>query len=82
MNSNYSTAELEVIDDNEELRIINSYENSKDYSDDKLKYENEKEIKKNIEININGKKIPFSYYYKFDKKGTYIINFFIYLNIV
>ena len=39
------------------------------------KYENEKEIKENIEISINGKKIDFSYLYKFNKEGKYKIEY-------
>ena len=43
---------------NEDIRIINSYENVKriwnrSYSKNDYKYENEKEIKENIEIKIN-----------------------------
>ena len=37
-------------------------------------YANEKEIKKCI-IKINGKKIPFCYFYKFVHKGKYNINY-------
>ena len=36
---------------------------------------NEKEIKDNCEIRINDEKIPFSYKYKFNKKGKYIIKY-------
>ena len=32
------------------------------------KYENEKEIKENLEIKINGKIIEFTYFYKLKKK--------------
>ena len=65
---------------NKDIPIINSFENFKrkykikDKEDD-WKYENEKEIKENIEIKINNKIIPFSYYYKFEKEGKYIIQY-------
>ena len=60
--------------------IINSFENykreykSNDSKNDD-KYENEREIKKNIEIIINGKKIEFTYYYKFKVEGIYQIEY-------
>ena len=62
------------------IRIINSFENIKREwhfkdSDEDWKYENEKEIKDNIEIKINGKKIKFTYKYKFNKEGKYIIKY-------
>jgi len=65
---------------NKNIRIINSFENVKrekwleDRYDD-WEYENEKEIKENIEIKINGKIIKFTYYYKFNKEGKYIIEY-------
>ena len=65
---------------NENIRIINSFENYKkeheikDKEDD-FKNENEKEIKDNIEIKINKKIIPFSYYHKFEKEGKYNIQY-------
>ena len=37
--------------------------------------ENEEEIKENCKIKINDKIIPFSYFYKFDKKGKYNIKY-------
>ena len=68
-------------DINKDIRIINSFENCKrenkwrrDREDD-YKYENEKEIKENIIIKINGKIIEFAYYYKFKEKGKYIIEY-------
>ena len=62
------------------IRIINSFENVKreeewKYPDEDWEYENEKEIKENIEIKINGKVIKFTYYYKFNKEGKYIIKY-------
>jgi len=67
-------------DINKDIRIINSFENVKRENkcvdeDDDWKYENEKEIKENIEIKINGKLIKFTYYYKFNKEGKYIIEY-------
>ena len=68
---------------NEDIQIINSFENMKrnninvlrkDYADD-YKNENEKEIKENIEIKINKKIIEFTYYYKFKEEGKYIIEY-------
>ena len=66
---------------NEDIQIINSFENWKrenwwrgDREDD-YKYENEKEIKENIIIKINGKIIEFTYKYKFKEKGKYIIEY-------
>ena len=65
---------------NKNIRIVNSYENwkrenhYKDWGNDYL-YENEKEIKENIEIKINEKIIEFTYYYKFKEKGKYIIEY-------
>ena len=58
-------------DINKEIQIINSFENCKrkgnwKNKEDDYKYENEKEIKENIEIKIEGKKIEFSYYYKLE----------------
>ena len=65
---------------NKKVRIINSFENvkrerEKKNKNDDWKYENEKEIKENIEIKINGKLIEFTYYYKFNKEGKYIIEY-------
>ena len=63
-----------------DIQIINSFENVKRLKkwsnrEDDLEYENEKEIKENIEIKINGKLIQFSYYYKFEKEGKYEIEY-------
>jgi len=69
-------------DVNKDIQIINSFENYKRNRNirmidekDYYKYENEKEIKENIEIRINGKKIDFSYLYKFNKEGKYKIEY-------
>ena len=81
MNKNYIKAEIEIKEDdiNKEIRIINSFEEFKSLYgwDDKNEneYENEKEIKEKCKIKINNKIIPFSYKYKFNKKGKYIIEY-------
>ena len=82
MNSNYIIAEIYIKheDINENIQIINSFENAKrenKWKDGKedYKYENEKEIKENCKIEINDKLIPFSYYYTFEKEGKYIIKY-------
>ena len=67
-------------DINKDIRIINSFENVKREKnwkdrDDDIKYLNEKEIKENIEIKINGKIIEFTYYYQFNKEGKYKIEY-------
>ena len=58
---------------NKEIRIINSFEQYKrenKFVGDVCK--NENEIKK-CKIKINNKIIPFSYFYRFNKKGKYNI---------
>ena len=75
--NNYIIGEVYINNENTTIRIINSYENDcriNSYYINK-EYENEKEIKKNIEILINDKKIDFSYEYKFEQKGKYIIKY-------
>ena len=62
--NNYIIAEFEIKNDNEKIRIINSYEQyNRGWKNINYKkeYENEKEIKDNCEIYINDKLIPFSY---------------------
>jgi len=49
--------------------------------EDYYKYGNEKEIKDNCQIEINNKKIDFSYFYKFKEKGKYIIKYIFLKNI-
>jgi len=82
-NKNLIIGQIDIKPDdiNKDIRIINSFENIKrenkfikDQEDD-WKNENEKEIKENIEIKINGKKIKFSYYHKFEKEGKYSIEY-------
>ena len=79
INNNFIIGEINIgpKDINKDIQIINSYENYKrnenwNYSKE---YENEKEIKENIVIKINGKITNFSYTYKFEKEGKYIIEY-------
>ena len=73
-------AEIFVKDDdlNNDIRIINSYEEymRKNSPSEKLeeKEKNEDEITK-CEIEINNQSISFNYYHKFDKSGKYIIKY-------
>ena len=72
---------IEKKDINKDIQIINSYENSiKSRSKlsnkkDNSYYGNEKDIKDNIEIKINGQTIPFSYVYCFKEEGIYKIEY-------
>ena len=78
----YILAEINVekSDVNEDIRIINSFEENKrtfelkDKEDD-FKYENEKEIKENCKIKINDEEIGFNYFYKFKEEGKYILEY-------
>ena len=79
---NYIIGELYISDEdiNKDIRIINSYEQVKredEYNIIKGDYknENEKEIKENCIIKINGIVIPFCYFYKFKTSGKYIIEY-------
>ena len=64
--NNYIIAEFETKEDNETIRIINSYEETRRENDwkDEEEYHNEEEIKNNCEIRINNEIIPFCYKYK------------------
>ena len=86
INNNYIIAEFNIgkEDINKKIRIINSYEEFcknlrknfyKDYNGVIEGEENEEDIKKNIEILINGEKISFSYYHIFKKEGKYQIKY-------
>ena len=71
---------IESCDKHKNIQIINSFENvknlyKKENAYDDYKYVNEKEIKENIEIRIDGKPIEFSYSYKFQNEGKYIIKY-------
>ena len=75
--NNYILSEIEIKDETKKYRIINSYDeyrrrNKREVNDFE---KNEKEIKDNIEIEINSKIIPFSYFYKFKEKGKYKIKY-------
>ena len=88
MDKNYIIGEIEIQekDINKNIRIINTFEQTKrenkwkDGKDD-YKYENEKEIKDNCEIKINNKVIPFNYYHKFNEKGKCVIKYIFKKNI-
>ena len=88
--NNYIIAKIDIDKHNvyENIRLINSFEQAINErfgyfydikEEDYNKYENEKEIKDNCLIEINNKKIEFSYFYKFKEKGKYIIKY-IFLN--
>ena len=72
---NSINAIIKAINYNKYNNIINSFENSGAYCWDEEEEKNEKEIKKNIEIKINGKLIHFSYGYEFKKPGNYNIEY-------
>ena len=81
-NNNYIIAEIYIKENdiNKDMRIINTFEEWKrinDFEDkeDDYIYENEKEIKENCIIKINKKLISFNYYYKFNEKGKFIIEY-------
>jgi len=77
---NFIIAQTYVEDCSQDFLIINSFENSqRKYKaieeEDTSQYENEKEIKENCSIEINNKKIPFAYYYKFNTPGIQTIKY-------
>ena len=81
-----SEVNINTQDINKDIQIINSYENyrrKKETKDGQInpEFDNEKDIKENIEIKINGKKIPFAYTYKFKKEGKYRIEYIFKKNI-
>ena len=75
---NEITGVIDVFKENENIKIINSFDqwalNNKKKIED-LEEKNEKEIKDNITILIDGKAIPFNYSFKFKKAGKYIIKY-------
>ena len=84
INKNYIIGELDIKEDNQNIRIINSFEQyyrEHNYMKYEIEYENEFEIKENCEIRINDELIPFSYFHKFKKKGKYKIKYNFLLNI-
>ena len=72
---NYIISEFNIKEVGQNIRIINSYEESNDDDENfyKKEHENEKQIKENCEIFINDEFFPFSYFHKFKKKGKYTI---------
>ena len=80
-NKNYIIAELYINDEdiNKDIRIINSFEQAKrehTYWEDDYKNKNEKEIKENCIIKVNGMIFQFSYFLKFKNSGKYIIEYY------
>ena len=80
-NDNFIMAEINIKEEdiNQNIRIINSFEQAKRERgisiDNEYKNCNEKEIMENCEIKINNEIIPFSYFHKFKEKGKYIIKY-------
>ena len=79
---NYIIGKLIVTekDINQNIRIINSFEEMKrlyNYLkvEDEKNFLNEKELKENCEIKINGNKIIFGYFVRIYKPGTYTIEY-------
>ena len=75
---NYIIGEFEIKDINKKTRILNSFEswNSPNkIKTETYKYKIEYQIKNNIEIQINDKSKPFSYFYDFKIPGKYIIKY-------
>ena len=72
--SNYITSEIDIKEEdiNKEIRIINDNNYIILLPDNKS---NEEYLEKYCEIKINDKIIPFSYFYKFKKKGRYMIKY-------
>ena len=66
INKNYIIGELDIKEDNQNIRIINSFEQyyrEHNYMKYEIEYENEFEIKENCEIRINDELVPFSYFH-------------------
>ena len=83
-NINYIIAEIEIKEEdiNKNIKIINSFEQCREQiilernkGEREEDFTNEDDLKKNCEIIINGAKISFSFFYKFNKKGKYIIQY-------
>ena len=74
---NYIINEIDIKENdlNKDIRIINSYEQFFKENNYGVGENNEKEIKDNIEIEIDDKIIPFSYFNKFKEKGMHIIKY-------
>ena len=80
----YIISEVDIKENNQNIRIINSYEEYirenmiNEYGEGK---ENEKEIEDNFEIRINDEIIKFCYFYDFKEKGIYNIKYIFKNNI-
>ena len=81
-NDSYIIGEILITSLNKDkyIKIINSYENVAKEKPSILRkygnyYSNEEEIKKNLTIKINGKKIDFTYEYVFPKEGKFKIEY-------
>ncbi len=76
---NFIIAELRIKkeDIKKDIRIINSFEEClrKEYPEEKIKEEFKNEEIKQCEIKINEELIPFNYFHKFTKEGTYTIKY-------
>jgi len=71
---NYIIGEFDIKEDEKNVRIINSYEESyRDKYNNEKEKENEKEIKENCMMFVDGEFIQFSYFNNFNKKGKYTI---------
>ena len=76
INDNFIIGEIYVDHENKEIQIINSIENYwRELCGSIQDNGNEKEIKENCIIKIEGKKIDFSYKYKFKKEGKFKIEY-------
>ena len=78
--TNIILAEINIGENNvnKDIRIINTYEESKrinNWAEEKDEYKNEQEIKESCTIKINDKIIEFNYLYKFKEKGKYKIKY-------
>ena len=71
--NNYILAEFNIININENIRILNCYFLNPFLKADE-KEKNEEEIR-NCEIEINGQLIPFSFFHKFQSTGRYVIKY-------
>ena len=76
-NKNYIICKYEIKENqlNKPIQILNSYENviKKNSWYQNKGNENDKDIKDNCVLYLNGNKISFTYLYKFPKKGKYTI---------
>ena len=85
--NNYIIGEIYVNDNdiNNDIRIINSFEQYKRENPDvegDCTNENERELQQNIEIKINNIAIKFSYFYKFKVSGKYRIEYYFKKNML